>query len=207
MDQRYTTLREILLALWRLQDKAWRDPPATSKALYKSLIDARPGLTETELEDLVPAKPAKDQAPRKPRPTHMYLPPLMKYDSEFVPVLHLPSKFSSLDLPIRLLVVLHGRSGCDEVAVGFRFESGEGGHAYYHVQLNPEEPCRTNFCPNWLPKHLPCIPVFVADPLRLLLSVFLSLYGCERFREFARGFRAQLPSAESDPFRSILSNR
>lgn len=207
MDQRYTTLREILLALWKYQDREWHDPPATSKELYQSLVGRYPGLTEKDLEDLLPVKQAKGQAPRAPRSTLMYLPPLREYDSKFVPVLHLPHDFSSLDSGIRLPVVLRGRSGGEEVAVGFRFEREKEGHTYYHVQLAPDEPCPSCLCGDWLPKSLPCIPVFVGDPLRLLLSVFLSLYGCERFREFAGRFAAQLPPPEPDQFCSILSNR
>ena len=58
-------------------------------------------------------------------------------------------------------------------AVGFRYEGPGGGvHAYWHLQMNPV----LGFS-DWLPETLPCVPLIAEEPIDVLLTLLLSLYG------------------------------
>jgi hypothetical protein len=70
----------------------------------------------------------------------------------------------------------------DLAAIGCRFEppEGPGIHNYYHAQIfrafhpgGKELPC----CPTWLPESWPAFHLKADDPVTLLVSMVISLYG------------------------------
>lgn len=67
-------------------------------------------------------------------------------------------------------------------AIGFRYEGpGAGAHAYWHLQMNPV----LQFS-EWLPETIPCVPLLADDPVDVLLTLLLSLYGYHRIAKFIR---------------------
>ena len=83
----------------------------------------------------------------------------------------------------------------DEVrAVGFRFETPEGGderghghHNYYHSQMfNYFRPNKDNKIPtNWCPDTTPAIPLDAQNPVQLIISMLCSLYNMDYIKRLA----------------------
>lgn len=63
--------------------------------------------------------------------------------------------------------------------LGFRFETGDPEHKYYHVQL-----FGTARWPDLLPESDPCIPTTASCPVSLFICMIVSFYGVEVWKRF-----------------------
>lgn len=98
-----------------------------------------------------------------------------------VPILRLAYDFTTANSPriaLRLMLVkLHSDKFC---ALGYRFETGAGAHAYFHCQLIRGFDKADKFdaaMPNWMPETHPAFCLDANKPLHLLAVCFISLYG------------------------------
>lgn len=146
----------------------------------------------------------------------MYLPSLEK-NADFVPVLSLKVTIDDEHDEIRLRVMLVTQDGDKNClyGIGFRLdtpESGnvdgeskgnedEGRHDFYHAQFIRRR--GFNWGPRietigWLPEHQPSFPLVADDPITLVLSLLLALYGkryCGQFIQRHGGSLSALGSA------------
>lgn len=73
-------------------------------------------------------------------------------------------------------------------AMGYRFETphGEGAHHFYHAQPIQELVTDKLPCPEWIPVHQPSFVLDAVDPVTLLFSLVISLYGFEYLEKLTR---------------------
>jgi len=161
-------------------------------------------------EKPVKAMPPKLDVDFSKRHKFMYLPPLEK-NAEFVPILSLKCKLNEKKTSVRIKVMLIrlGESRQKPFGIGFRLEnpeyehqtdenedgSKEGGrHDFYHAQLLD----KFDYGPqinslDWIPTSQPSFPLLAKDPVTLLFSLLVTLYGKKYCVEFYNNHRANLP--------------
>ena len=129
MNKILQSVRQILLAIWSEQHKAWtRDPIVSDVAqgIYEKHFQGRV-LTKEQLDALIAHSPSgPDDEFMNLSSRRMCLPPLEK-NSEFVPVLYLPSNFQEWLDSVRLQVGLYtditeAGGSPSNVSIGFRVE-------------------------------------------------------------------------------------
>jgi len=120
---------------------------------------------------------------------NFYLPPL-EFDKEFVPLLSINYNFR-VDPP-EFQFRLGMYRICEEPILiirgfGFRFEKHyNSNHDYYHAQFTRiPEPGIECESPTWIAEHIPCIVLPANNPVSLLMSILISLYGHHVGAEFA----------------------
>mgnify|MGYP001084519065 CR=1 FL=1 len=110
-----------------------------------------------------------------------YLPPL-DYDREFIPLLALDCnlKHEPPILMFRVGLYRYDPRKIDKFqGIGFRFEKyEESNHNYYHMQLT-KKPIKIQEYEylEWMPEHIPCVLLPAKDPVSLIFSMLISLYG------------------------------
>ena len=133
----------------------------------------------------------------------LFLPPLEKEDGFFA-VMWLRCNLEPYSSNIRIM--LFKKKSEEELAerpknhfwaVGFRFETGKGMHNYHHAQLINNFKGKDNsliFFDSipWLPLTQPAFPLYAIDPLTMMISLYLTLYGLDRFRKFTLDYGRQL---------------
>lgn len=115
--------------------------------------------------------------------SRFYLPPLGE-DPEFVASLSLECdlKIATMSIRVEMQRILDD-SMC---GIGYRLELGTGEHGYYHLTLASKRPNREGGenimgCPLWLPTNIPRIPTSARNPVALLVSVLIGLYGLKGY--------------------------
>lgn len=97
--------------------------------------------------------------------------------------------------------------------VGFRIENGDGRHNYHHAQIISDFKGSSNAnnffeSVSWLPETHPAFPLKANEPLTLILSLYLTLYGLDGLRNFST-YSAKMNSIWTAPevkeFRDFLS--
>lgn len=154
----------------------------------------------------------------------LYLPALEKKDSNFVPVLslecHLDAEKTVMKLRVMLVCLVKDDQENGEAekfrGIGFRLESPhgdeyederseggekkEGRHDFYHAQLIRGLGWGPRIeSPEWLPCNQPSFPLTADDPITLVLSLLLTLYGkkyCGLFLQRHGGNLSILKAAE-----------
>ena len=98
----------------------------------------------------------------------------------------------SLILVFELLFFLFDENN-NAAAIGYRFESPEGGnkHNYYHAQpirsfSIDEMKWPLPSCPRWLPNKYPTFALDVQNLPSLFVSLFISLYGLNFVQEMQK---------------------
>lgn len=181
----HTLVREILS--W-LQDRYWswlRNPSGPASKFHGQVNEMYPAFPDTRLKDLL-----SDRLEFDSKNTCLYLEPINE-GLGIVPVLSFSYKFkekNKFDLRLQLaLFVLHEGN---LAAIGCRFDpsEGPGTHDYYHAQMFREFhggralPCLPS-CPPWLPISRPAFHLKADDPVTLLISMVISLYGIDRVQQ------------------------
>jgi hypothetical protein len=178
MNMQHTLVRQILL--W-LQNRcgAWERNPRGPASTFHDLVHASyPGFSETELEGLLLNRSEFDSSEQN---RYLFLEPIGEGPG-IVPLLSFRYNFQGHNAELRLqlaLFVLHDNS---LAAVGCRFEPSEGPgvHDYWHAQIFREfhgRGPRLPRCPLWLPTSRPAFQLKADDPVTLLISMVISLYG------------------------------
>ncbi len=181
---------QVLIKLSQFSKTRWRSGiensslPKAAIDGYYHLVNQHSPISSEEVEKLV----QEWKASKKMRfyLNYLFLPPLQD-NSEFIPILSLDYNFEPPYRHLSFRIEMHRLITEQEAkihCVGFRFEIGEPGsdHDYHHVQLTSR---RRNWeggqalpqCPVWMPVKVPRIPMPVSDPVALILSVVVSLYG------------------------------
>src|SRR5215208_3334899 len=187
MDPHLKAFRELMLALWHHHEKPWKYSNAQAQKIYEAIGSGLVSFgNESEVEELLPSEASVD---REFDNRYLYLNPVT-HGMVMVPLLTLKADFGRSVPEIRLrvgLFLLHD----DQIrSLGFRFEApegksaiGAGRHNYYHVQMIRGLGSSISFSANeylqWFPDAEPTFPVDANDPVKLLLSLLISLYGLD----------------------------
>ena len=180
MDRDLKAFRDVLLWLWDSHTKPWSYSDQ-ALAIYSVIAQGYASIRNSEeLERFLPAE-TKVRA-EFPKNQYLYLNPI-RDDTILVPVLSIASDFgrSIPVLGIRLGLFLQDDEGTK--AYGYRFEApeGPGKHHYYHAQFIHGFEKGQPFLGNgsWLPTGCPTFPLDADNPVKLLLSLLISLYGLQ----------------------------
>lgn len=170
---------------------------------YRTLIVAFPALNEISVEKAFRSGGAyltETSLDFMSRNLTIFL-PTPKDHQKSILMLSLRAQLTSKTPPnlvasFRLVIVSCGKHHeCGYLpAVAYRFEYGEGRHAYYHVQLckdvygDDSQSSSSLRYPDWLPTRLPALPVKACDAASLLLCLLIGIYGIsdEMVRELVR---------------------
>lgn len=115
----------------------------------------------------------------KTKKRHIILPPLDRYDVQYIPTLTLDCCFSKELQSVRygLFLLEVYQEGGNKIlrCLEFRYELDHGGshHDYSHAQLSRVVE-NINF--DWIPTHTPAFPLTANGAISLLLCMIISLY-------------------------------
>ena len=152
----------------------------------------------------------------------LFLPPLEKEDGFFV-VMWLRCELDPYSSQIRIMLIKRkSEEECAQEpkncfwAVGFRVETGAGMHMYHHAQLinnfkgHPNASIFFDSIP-WLPVTQPAFPLYATDPLTMMISLYVTLYGLDRFGKILIDYGPKLSEIKKVPsvmdFLSIISTK
>ncbi|HUS70918.1 MAG TPA: hypothetical protein VM075_09130 [Anaerolineae bacterium] len=201
MTTNVETLRDLFLALWQMQRSAWfsRDPQwklsQRARDTYDRLVTPWPPIEEKRLTSLFTDREELSinfGSPDGNKLDVLYLPEVSRQRG-FVPVLcfewdttRVPQRVSSKIMLVTLRECQYAdRHSSDLCGIGFRLESGEGHHGFYHSQLQRNLDFGPRItCPDWLPQTQPSFPISANCPVTLVLCVLLSLYGVKDCTKF-----------------------
>ena len=181
MDKELKLFRDILLAIWDNHRKPWLYPRGQARDIY---LEIEPTFSSmTTREELEMSLPTEGRVSTDfPRSRFLYLSPVNR-NQVLLPVLRLKCDFGRSIPEIRLRVGVFLRYNLDIRAIGYRFESPEGVgiHHYYHMQMIRGFQLGVPFLPDeyltWMPDSAPTFPLDVDSPVKLLISLLISLYG------------------------------
>jgi hypothetical protein len=187
MDKELNLFRQLVVVLFERHSKAYDDPPANVRAILGHISNKYTRFADsTALENVLPSDdhPSSDF---KEVMQFLYLRPILS-GTPTVPVVSLKADFtrSFPEVRIRLALFLLNTKG-EIRSQGYRYETpegpGNGRHDYYHVQpirvLYRDRPGFQLPTPSWFLDSHPAWPVDAQNPVCLLLSLLISLYGLE----------------------------
>jgi hypothetical protein len=195
MDSDLQLFRELLLLLAE-HNTYWKNPRGDKLTkIYQGLMSQYVVVgNERELRSLLPSE-ERVRSDFSHSRRFIYLDPTEK-GVPLVPLLSPKCDFGRSIPEIRLRLGLYLLDENQLIrAIGLRFESpeGPGYHHYYHAQLikgfkkdelfyqqKGANDAQQNFdpaCPPWLPVTQPALPLGIDSPVKLLLSLLVSLYG------------------------------
>lgn len=136
----------------------------------------------------------------------LFLPPFPSQQREFVPVMTLSYKPSKECIEIRVGMYCLQENG-EPCGFAFRLESptsicregnGISIHDFYHIQFmkNLENYAPALHAPDWLPEYQPAICVRANNPVEAILSLVLSLYGLEYFKQFLKQVKSNVRDSD-----------
>jgi hypothetical protein len=185
MHEEFRALRDIML---RLHQSAMLDFVQIQRE-HRTLASNYPPMRDEQLQNLMGDKTNNPKANTLGIASRalFYLPPL-KDNREYSPALALRCKYtqSSTKMNLFLLMFREVKNQGGEVEikwVGFRFDSPHENtkHDYWHTQPTTRISGRVNIgesgCPSWICHNIPCIPTSGKNPLALVASMLVSLYG------------------------------
>lgn len=140
-----------------------------------------------------------------------FLRPLEKEDKFFV-LMSLRCAMEPYSSEIRIMLITQKKPEDMEQrtnknifwGIGFRIETGTGMHQYHHAQLinnfkgHDNAPVFYDSIP-WLPVTQPAFPLNATEPLTLMLSLYLTLYGLDRFKGIFKIYGPQLREIKKIP--------
>jgi hypothetical protein len=176
VDKDLKAFRDLSLWLWNSHKKPW-DYEDRARAIYDKISQGYLYIDSTELERHLPNE-EKVQS-EFPKRKYLYLDPVE--GQALVPVLSIASDFGRSIPAVRIRLGLFFSHDGKIRAFGYRFESpeGPGSHHYYHAQLingfEKDEPFLGGDA--WLPTSCPTFPLDADNPVKLLLSLLIALYG------------------------------
>jgi len=190
MSTELALFNKVLLAVWE-RNKYWKNYGGPLSRIYTELFPIYEVVhTDSALKDLLPSD-SNVYVDFWEKRKFIYLDPPQR-ESSAVPVLSLQCNFGCsipmVSLKLALYLLDERR---DLRAIGFRFESpgGPGLHHYYHIQLingfmrdapfyrGHDQSVADSTALSWLPVTQPALPVGADKPVKLLLSLLISLYG------------------------------
>jgi hypothetical protein len=182
-----TLVRQILVWLDNRHSRWQRGPQGPASDLHERVHRILIPFSEAQLEGLLLKKLEFDSLQMN---RYLFLEPIDE-GASIVPVLSFGYSFQRSKAELRLRLALFVPHDNDLAAIGFRFEppEGPGTHNYYHAQMFREfhgggaGPCLPS-CPPWLPTSRPAFHLKADDPVTLLISMVISLYGIDRVQEF-----------------------
>jgi hypothetical protein len=195
MDQDLKVFRDLVLWLWDNHKEPGHYPNPKARKIYEDIERAyRSILNREDLESILPTEDDV-RSGFSPVNRYLYLNPIFK-DALMIPVLKISTDFGRHVPEIRIRLGLFVHKGGTTHAFGYRFESpeGQGIHHYYHAQFihgfEKEQP----FMPKniWLPDGCPTFPLDADNPVKLLLSLLVALYGLPSLGQI----RASVPEIE-----------
>ncbi len=194
MDEEMKLLKAILIWLWRTS-KPWEydaQGPGNIYAKIQSLYSS--WNNDNEIEHMYSFE---TRITSRPSDRYLYLRPI---GSRIVPVLHIgwDQSRSIPELRLRLGLFLKEAGNEQLKAFGYRFESPEtnGDHHYYHAQYIHGFTTAGPFLrmeKTWISDNCPTFPLDADSPVKLMISVLVSLYG----KNFVTQIRAAVPEVEN----------
>jgi hypothetical protein len=178
VDQDLRVFRHLSLWLCDNHEKPWEYKDKKARATYEKISLGYHSIRSSdELEGYLPTEEkVRSEFPIR---KYLYLNPVE--GQALVPILRIACDFgcSIPELRIRLALFL---SHDDKTrGFGYRFESPEGPgiHHYYHAQPITDLKAGESFldAEDWLPTKCPTFPLDADNPVKLLLSLLISLYG------------------------------
>ncbi len=207
MKKTVTTLEDILVPLFQIQESAWGEKDLTLKPskqalnTYHAISVVVPPITLEETKFIY--EPPNYILDYSQRGRVLYLPPLQNKVSDFVPILSACCKMSRAKCTARLQVMLvRFNQHPKPLGMGFRLETPEranqnddattqeGIHDFHHAQLirefrdNRLDGALRISCPWWLPVTQPSFPLPAECPVTLLLCLIVTLYGRRYYNQF-----------------------
>lgn len=180
--------RELILWLWQSHKKLWEyDNQQIQLIVQTPELQAASFSADTELAACLPSHDKVDAS--FPDKRYLYLSPVTK-GRIMVPRMHLKCNFGRNIPEVRCRLELFLLANNSELqSLGYRFESPEGKndqdagiHHYYHVQLI--QPPTSSV--EWLPEKQPSFPLNADNPVKLILSLLISLYGLDYLGTISR---------------------
>lgn len=180
MSIEHTLVREVLC--W-LQDRYWswqRNPSGPALKFLDRVHQRFTEFPEAGLNELLAHHVEFDAGNQN---KYIFLKPINE-GGGIIPILSFHYNFQPSKAELRLRVALFVPDGNSDVAaIGCRFEppEGPGTHNYFHAQMFREfRAVGGSFlpsCPAWLPCSTPAFQLKAYDPVTLLISMVISLYG------------------------------
>ncbi len=179
MDQDLKVFRDLVLWLWRSHEKPWEYEDSEARQIYDQIQVGYASIGEGEIELLLPTEDdVRSEFSRRRR--YLYLNPI-KVTPTLVPVLSIKADFGRSIPELRLRLGFFLMQEGQVKAFGFRFESpeGPGEDHYYHAQFIHGFENDRPFGPEhiWLPVTCPTFPLDADNPVKLLLTLVVALYG------------------------------
>jgi hypothetical protein len=178
MSDDLRVFRELVLWLWETHEKPWEYSHEDARLIVESahLTDS----SFTSITELNVNLPSETNVSASFGNRFFCLKPVTEHRI-MVPRIHLKCDFGRNIPEVRCRLELFLLNVNAEIrSLGYRYESPEGKniqgggvHHYYHIQLT--KPPISNV--DWLPETQPAFPVDADGPVKLILSVLISLYG------------------------------
>lgn len=118
----------------------------------------------------------------------LYLKPFQSRGKNVVPVMTFMCRIKNgiVEASIRLVLIFEVENGYK--AMGYRYETGNGKHAYCHVQHITEiDHAHKLPTEDWIHEEVPAIPIDAGGPVGLLMCILGSLYGKDYVEELTLG--------------------
>jgi hypothetical protein len=178
IDKDLRAFRDLSLWLWNSHEKPWEYGDRKARTVYEKISRGYQSIiSPEELEEYLPNEEKVQSA--FPARKYLYLNPVEGI--ALVPILTIASDFGrsipELRIGLGLFLLLDGEPS----GFGYRFESPEGSgiHHYYHAQPITDLKAGESFldAEDWLPTKCPTFPLDADNPVKLLLSLLIALYG------------------------------
>jgi len=178
IDKDLQAFRALSFWLWHGHEKPWVYGDKKAQAIYEKIS---PGYGSIQsVEELEQYLPSEEKVHSEfPIRKHLYLNPVEGLS--LVPILTIASDFGRAIPELRIRLMLFLLHDGELRGFGYRFESPEGPgiHHYYHTQpiTDFKVGASSSDTENWLPTQCPTFPLDADNPVKLLLSLLISLYG------------------------------
>ena len=173
--------RNLLLWLFDHHKKPWEVQDNGLSRIYGELLSTYASIrSERELEAYLPTVDKVQSG--FPARQFLYLNPISG-DPTLIPVLWITADFGRWMPEVRIRLGLFLKHRDVVKAFGYRFEAPEGLglHHYYHAQMIHGFDKGQSFAQvnedSWLSDECPTFPLDANNPVALLLSILISLYG------------------------------
>ena len=191
MDKELNHFRQLIIELFERHKRAYDDPPKNVQAILQHISNKYTRFSDgAAIENALPTDdhPTSDF---KEVMQFLYLRPIQR-GTPIVPVLSLKTDFARSFPLVKARLALFPLD--DEGGIrsqGYRYETpegpGNGRHDYFHVQpirvLYRDRPGFQLPTPPWFLDSHPSWPLDAQDSVTLVLSLLISLYGLDFYRE------------------------
>jgi len=190
MDKELNLFRQLVIEVFDRHKSAYDDPPRNVQNILDFISNKYTRFADSAaIENALPTddNPTSDF---KELLHFLYLRPIQT-GAPTVPVLSFKTDFARSFPKVRARLALFFIDGVEIRSLGYRYETpegpGNGRHDYYHVQpirvLYRDRPGFELPTAPWVLDSHPAWPVDASDPVTLVLSLLVSLYGLEFHKE------------------------